>query len=326
MEYRPFGRADWHVAEIGYGMWGIGGGERGWQGAQESNRMACLHMAVDLGCNFFDTAPVYGDGQSERLLGDLIKQRNERLFVSTKITPANRTWPSKRGDRFGEIFPADHMARSIEKSLLNLGVQTIDVLHFHVWEDEWAKDPLWQKTVARWKDEKIVNMVGISINRWETRNSITAIDTGLIDAVQVIYNIFDQDGEDQLFPLCREKNVAVIARVPFDEGSLTGSLLRENHWPKNDWRHSYFVDENLLPTLERVDRLRPLVPEGSDMATLALRFILANPDVCVTIPGMRTLKHVDANISVSGMAPLPETLRTALQLHRWDRTPTWWSQ
>jgi aryl-alcohol dehydrogenase-like predicted oxidoreductase len=198
-------------------------------------------------------------------------------------------------------------------------------MQFHVWEDAWARDERWQRAVSDLKREGLIGGIGISINRWEPWNALETLRTGQIDAVQVIYNIFDQAPEDQLFPLCQELNIGVIARVPFDEGSLTGTLTRRSRWPEGDWRNTYFGPENLEPTVDRVERLAPLVPDGSSLPELALRFILSNADVSVVIPGMRRPAHVRANAAASEQGALPPSLLAALREHRWDREPTEWS-
>jgi aryl-alcohol dehydrogenase-like predicted oxidoreductase len=323
MRYRTFGRTAWSVSEVGYGMWGLAG----WTGSDDEQTREALRLAVELGCNFFDTAHAYGEGRSERLLGELVRSFPDRkLYAATKVPPHNRQWPSRRGDRLDDVFPPGHIREYAEKSLANLGLPAVDLLQFHVWEDDWADDPRWQKAVAGLKRERLIRAVGVSVNRWEPENVLRTLRTGLVDAVQVIYNVFDQAPEDRLFPLCRELDVAVIARVPFDEGSLTGTLTKDSHWPEGDWRNTYFVPENLVPTLERVEALRPLVPEGMTLPGLALRFILSNPDVDTVIPGMRKPAHVRANLSAADAGPLPAGLLAGLRAHRWDRRPTGWSQ
>jgi aryl-alcohol dehydrogenase-like predicted oxidoreductase len=323
MRYRVFGRTGWEVSEVGYGMWGMAG----WSGSQDEQSLEALQLAVELGCNFFDTAWAYGDGHSERLLGDLVRANpGRRLYTATKVPPKNRTWPSRRGSTIDETFPAEHIRSYTESSLRNLGLERVDLIQFHVWEDEWAGDDRWVRAVEALKSEGVVEAVGVSVNRWEPWNVLRTLKTGVIDAVQVIYNVFDQAPDDELFPLCRELGVAVIARVPFDEGTLTGTLTRESRWPDGDWRNSYFVPENLNASVDRADALRPLVPEGVTMPEMALRFILSNPDVATTIPGMRKPRHVRANMAASDAGPLPEPLLRSLAAHRWDREPTNWSQ
>lgn len=322
MEYRTFGRLGWRVSEVGYGMWGMGE----WSGSDDEESRQSLDEAVDRGCNFFDTAWAYGEGHSERLLGNLVRRHSERhLYVATKIPPKNRSWPSRRGYTLDEVFPPEYIREYTLRSLENLGIDRIDLLQFHVWEDAWAEDERWQRAVGDLRSEGLLEGVGLSLNRWEPWNGIETIRTGLIDAVQVIYNIFDQAPEDELFPVCRERDVAVIARVPFDEGTLTGTLTRESRWPDGDWRNLYFVPENLVASVERAEALRPDIPEGMTMPELALRFILSNPDVATVIPGMRKLAHVRANTAVSdGEALQPDVLQR-MRRHRWDREPTEWS-
>ncbi|HEY1015553.1 MAG TPA: aldo/keto reductase [Herpetosiphonaceae bacterium] len=323
MRYRSFGRTGWPVSEIGYGMWGMGG----WTGSDDDESRQALERSVELGCTFFDTAWGYGAGHSEGLLGELVRAHPERkLYTATKVPPKNFRWPSRRGYTLDETFPADHIREYAEKSLANLGLPRVDLLQFHVWEDDWAEDERWQRAIDDLKREGLIGAAGISINRWEPWNAIRTLRTGLIDAVQVIHNIFDQAPEDELFPVCQELGVAVIARVPFDEGSLTGNLTLDSTWPEGDWRNSYFVPENLKASVERADALKPLVPAGMTMAELALRFILSHPAVSTVIPGMRKLRHVEANLAASDLGALPEPILAELRGHRWDRQPTTWSQ
>jgi len=323
MHYRTFGRTGWHVSEIGYGMWGMGG----WTGSDDDESLRSLQRAVELGCNFFDTAWAYGDGHSERLLGRLVRaQPDTRLYTATKIPPKNRKWPARPDDSLDEAFPPDHIREYTESSLKNLGLDSLDLIQFHVWDDTWAEDTRWQRAVDDLKREGLIQAIGISINRWEPENAIRALRTGLIDAVQVIYNIFDQAPEDRLFPVCRELNVGVIARVPFDEGTLTGTLTLDSRWPEGDWRNSYFVPGNLKASVERAEALRPMIPPGMTLPEMALRFILSNPDVSTIIPGMRKLKNVETNIAASDKGGLSPELIAQLRAHRWDRKPTKWSQ
>ena len=323
MKYREFGRKGWQVSEIGFGMWGMGD----WSGSDDEQSRQALQRALDQGCNFYDTAWAYGSGHSERLLGKLIKNNpDQRLYAATKIPPKNRQWPSRREFSLDDCYPPDYIRDYVHKSLENIGCDRLDLIQFHTWEDRWLDDLRWAHTLAELRQEGLIDAVGISINRWEPWNGVQTVRSGLVDAVQVIYNIFDQNPEDELFPACEEMQVAVIARVPFDEGTLTGNLTLNSTWPQGDWRNTYFVPENLKASVERAERLRPLVPEGMSMPELALRFILNNPNVSTIIPGMRKLHHVDQNLAASEAGPLPETLHQELRNHRWDRQPTKWSQ
>jgi aryl-alcohol dehydrogenase-like predicted oxidoreductase len=327
MRFRRFGRLGWQLSEVGYGMWGVAGGPGGWTGGDDEAGAQALAEAVNLGCNFFDTAWIYGRGVGEQILGRVLRENPERqLYVATKIPPKNRNWPSSRESRLMDVFPPDHVREYLDKSLENLGVDRIDLLQYHVWEDAWADDDRWCQPIAEMKAQGLVRAVGLSINRWEPWNCLKALDTGLVDSVQVIYNIFDQAPEDELFSACAEKDIGVIARVPFDEGSLTGTLTKDSTWPEGDWRSSYFVPENLQASVERADRLGLVVPAGMTMPELSLRFILQHPAVTTVIPGMRRVDHVRANIAVSDGVPLPAGLMAELRGHRWDRQPTEWSQ
>jgi aryl-alcohol dehydrogenase-like predicted oxidoreductase len=323
MNYRRFGRTGWEVSEIGYGMWGMGG----WTGSDDDESLESLQLSVDLGCNFFDTALAYGEGRSEALLGRLIRQNpGKKLYAASKIPPKNRVWPSRREFELDDCYPPDYIETSIHTSLSHLGLESIDLIQFHTWEDSWVQDERWVKKIDELRRQGLIHAVGISMNRWEPWNGVQTVLSGSIDAVQVIYNIFDQNPEDELLPACREKDVAVIARVPFDEGTLTGNLTLDSRWPEGDWRNTYFVPENLKASVEHVEALKPLMPQGMSMPEMALRFILNNPTVSTIIPGMRKERHVRSNLAASDAGPLDEELHRALRGHRWDRVPTKWSQ
>jgi aryl-alcohol dehydrogenase-like predicted oxidoreductase len=319
MKYRPLGRTGWSVSEIGYGMWGLGS----WSGSDDQESLVSLRRSVELGCNFFDTAFAYGEGRSERLLGQLVREYpNQKLYTASKIPPKNRQWAGTEAYTLDEVFPADYIIEMMEKSLKNLGLEQLDLMQFHCWNDDWSADERWQRAVEQLKTQGKIRSMGISINRWEPANGIKALRTGLIDAVQVIYNIFDQNPEDELYPVCEELNVGVIARVPFDEGSLIDNLTLDSHWPNGDWRNIYFTPENLRETLPRVEALRPLVPPGMSMAEMALRFTLADQRVSTVIPGMRKLSNVEKNIAASDGKTLPPALVEKLRPHRWVRVAT----
>lgn len=323
MKYRKLGRTNWEVSEIGYGMWGMAG----WSGSDDDQSMESLQTAIDAGLNFFDTAWAYGDGHSEQLLGQILRQNpDKRLFTATKIPPKNRVWPSRREFTLEDCYPPDYIEDYVHRSLKNIAVDTINLIQFHTWEDRWLADDRWVTKMNELISAGKISSVGISINRWEPWNGVEAVKSGLIDAVQVIYNIFDQNPEDELFPACEENDVAVIARVPFDEGTLSGTLSLDSKWPEGDWRNSYFVSENLESSVARAELLKPVVPDGMTMPEMALRFILNNPTISTIIPGMRKLEHVRSNLATSDSGPLPEDLHSVLKDHRWDRTPTEWSQ
>ncbi len=323
MRYRTLGRTGWSISEIGYGMWGMAG----WTGSDDDESLGSLQRAVDLGCTFFDTAWAYGDGHSEELLGRLVRANpDHRLYTASKVPPKNRAWPSRREHSLENCFPPAYVRKYIDLSLENTGLDRIDLMQLHTWEDSWLSDDRWVQELMRAKEGGKIGAIGISLNRWEPWNGIQAVRSGLVDCVQVIYNIFDQNPQEDLFPACREHNVGVIARVPFDEGTLTGTLTLESTWPEGDWRNTYFVEENLRSSVAHAEPLYTLVPEGSSMPDIALRFILNEPVVSTVIPGMRKVRHVEANIASSDADPLEPALVEELYKHRWDRTPTTWSQ
>lgn len=330
MKYRRFGRLGWQVSEIGYGMWGMAS----WSNSSDDESLGSLQTSIDHGCNFFDTAYAYGNGHSEKLLGQTVRANpQKRLYTATKIPPKNLQWPALPESTLKESYPPDHVEEFVHRSLENAGFESFDLIQFHTWQDDWMRDDRWLYKLDDMRSQKLIKGIGISINRWEPANALRAVNSGQVDSVQVIYNIFDQNPEDELFPACREMNVAIIARVPFDEGTLTGTLTKESHWPEGDWRNTYFVPENLIPSVERADAVKKLLHEWNrehstniTMPELALRFILTNDDVSTIIPGMRKLAHVKDNIAASDAGPLPRELHEKLRDFRWVRKPAHWSQ
>ena len=313
---RTFGRLGWAVSEVGYGLWGMGG----WTGSDDAESIASLHRSIELGCNFFDTALAYGDGKSERLLAQVLAaHRDKELFVATKVPPMNGKWPAKAEYDIEDVFASDYVVSATETSLRNLGVERIDLQQFHVWTDAWAERDEWMDAVDRLTRAGKVRAFGISVNRWEPTNVVEALRTGLIDSVQVVHNIFDQEPERELLPLCQEMGVAIIARVPLDEGSLSGTLTKESRWPDGDFRNQYFPPARLAEAVDRVERLKAELPAGMTLPEMALRFILSHPAVSTVIPGMRRLAHVEANMAAGDGNGLPEELISRLRAHNWDR-------
>jgi aryl-alcohol dehydrogenase-like predicted oxidoreductase len=322
MRYRKFGRTGFEVSEMAHGLWGMGG----WSGSDDRDSLAALQLAIDLGCNCFDTAWAYGEGKSDGLLGEIVSRNSKkRLYAAYKIPPMNRKWPARSSYQYRDVFPADHVLKHADMIRKKLGTDAIDVLQFHVWDDSWTDEPEFRQTVEKLKRDGTIRAFGLSLNRWEPENGIQALRTGLVDAVQVIYNIFDQAPEDRLFPVCQELNVGVIARGPLDEGSLGVKMTLETRFPKNDWRSVYFGPKNLPPTIERVEKLKKLVPPEITLSEMSLRFILSHPAVSTIIVGMRKLDHVRQNIAVSDAGPLDSDLLRQLKAHRWDRKPQPWA-
>jgi len=322
MKYRKFGRRGIEISDIAHGLWGMGG----WSGSNDTESMAALQLAVDLGCNFFDSAWAYGDGKSDSLLGQIIaKNSGKRLYSASKIPPKNLRWPASPKYKYHDVFPPDHVFKYADLICKNLGTDSIDLLQFHVWDDTWTDEPDFRGTVEKLKRDGTIRLFGLSLNRWEPENGIKAVRTGLVDAVQVIYSIFDQSPEDELFPLCQELDIGVIVRVALDEGSLGGKMTRDTKFPASDWRSGYFNPQNLANTLDRVERLKAIVPAGMSLPEMALRFVISHPAVSTTIIGMRKLDHVRENIAFSDKGPLDPQLLQELKKHRWDRKPAPWS-
>jgi len=322
MKYRKLGRTNFEVSDIAYGLWGMSG----WTDSDDAQSRESLQMSVDLGCNFFDSAWAYGEGKSDGFLGETLSRNpGKRLYAASKIPPMNRKWPSQPSYKYKDVFPQDYVLKYADMIRRQLKADTIDVLQFHVWEDGWGDEPDFRNTVEKLKKDGVIRFFGLSLNRWEPENGIKAMRSGLVDTVQVIYNIFDQAPEDELFPACKELNVGVIARVPLDEGSLSGKLTKDTKFPENDWRSTYFCKENLIPTVDRVEKLKKDVPPGMTLPEMALRFVLSNPVVSTTIVGMRRPNHVQENIAMSDAGALEAALLKKLKAHRWDRKPTKWS-
>ena len=318
MRYRPLGNTGVMVSEIGFGAWGIGGSM--WLGAEDAESMRALHRAADLGMNFFDTALVYGRGHSERLVRRLLKERPETLIVATKIPPKNNRWPARPGTKISEVFPYDYIIKQTEQNLKNLGREVIDLQQFHVWLDEWEEEPEWYEAIAQLKGEGKIRFFGVSINDHQPSSALQLARSGKVDALQVIYNIFDQSPERELFPLCREKGIGILARVPLDEGGLTGTIRPDTTFPENDWRNNYFREDRKQQVFERTERLGALLgEEASSLPELALRFCLHHEATSTVIPGMRTVRHVEMNAAFSDGRQLSPQLVQRLREHVWER-------
>jgi aryl-alcohol dehydrogenase-like predicted oxidoreductase len=318
MRYRRLGRTGLEVSEIGYGAWGIGGAQ--WGGADDDESIQALHRAIDLGLNFVDTALAYGDGRSERLVGRVVRERDETVHVATKVPPKNRIWPAEKGSALDDVFPPGYVSECAEQSIRNLGMDTVDVLQLHVWSDEWADSAELIDEVGELRSSNRIRFFGISINDHQPDNGLRLIERGVVDTVQVIYNVFDQSPEDELFPACREHDVGVIARVPLDEGGLTGRIDPDTEFEGDDHRAHYFRGDRKREVHERAGAIASdLGIDESDLANTALRFILSEPAVSTVIPGMRSLRNVERNVAASDAGALADEQRELLRAHRWVR-------
>jgi aryl-alcohol dehydrogenase-like predicted oxidoreductase len=318
MNYRPLGRTGMQVSEIGYGAWGIGGSR--WIGADDEESLRALHTAIDKGVTLIDTALGYGNGHSEELVGRVVRERDEDVVVATKIPPKNLLWPAPGGVDPDEAFPAEHVIECTETSLRNLGLDHIDLQQFHVWSDEWVGRGSWLDAIEQLKRDGKIGAFGVSINDHQPENALALIESGAVDCVQVIYNVFDQSPEDRLLDVCRERGIGVLARVPFDEGALTGALTADTTFPDGDFRNSYFRDGRLQEVDSRVRAIvEELGIERSGLAEVALRYVLSHPAVSAAIPGMRSVRNVERNTAVGDGDGLTDEQVQALKRHRWDR-------
>jgi aryl-alcohol dehydrogenase-like predicted oxidoreductase len=321
MQQNPLGETGYQTSALGHGLWGMGG----WTDADDAASRLALKLALGGGVSFFDSAFAYGEGHSDALLGETARANSDKpMVLASKIPPANWKWPSSPKDPLSKVFPRAHVLDYAARIRAAFG-RPIDLLQFHVWEDAWAGEAEWRDTVAELKQNNVIKSFGLSLNRWEPENGLAAIETGAVDAVQVIYNIFDQAPEDKLFPLCIARGVGVVARVPLDEGSLGGKMTLATRFPPDDWRSRYFTQENLAPTIERVEALKQVVPADMSLPEMALRFAWSHPAVSTVIVGMRAEAHVRANLAAAERGKLPEALIARLRAHRWDRKPAAWS-
>jgi aryl-alcohol dehydrogenase-like predicted oxidoreductase len=318
MRYRKLGRTGFEVSDIGYGAWGIGGKQ--WLGGDDDESLGALRRAIELGLNFIDTALAYGEGHSEELVGQVVRESKDKIYVATKIPPKNLQWPARPGVGIEEVFPYDYIIRSTEKSLRNLRMETVDLQQLHVWNPEWIDRDEWKRGLEDLKTSGKAQAVGISINDHQPDSALEIIKTGLIDTVQVIYNLFDQTPGQNLFPLTQERNIGVLARVPLDEGALTGAITADSTFEKGDFRGFYFQGDRKKQVVQHVDALqKDLAGVPGSLAEIALRFCLSNPAVSTVIPGMRRVKNAEMNVALSELGPLDADTLKVLHRHAWEK-------
>lgn len=328
MQYRTLGKTGLKVSEIGFGSWQITDGGM-WKGATPEESMRCLNRFVELGGNFIDTAWVYGWDEekpdshpSEELIGRFLKESGKRdeITIATKVPPKNMVWPAIPNVPISQVFPNDHIEKCVDDSLKGLGIETIDLVQFHVWQDSFAKEDGWKKTIQKLTEEGKVRYWGISINDYQPENCFKTLDTGLISTIQFIFNIFHQKPTEKLLPYARKNNIGLIARVPLDEGGLSGKFTKTSEFAEGDFRRRYFGGSRLSELVKRTNELKKLLgPEAEKLPELALRYILSFSEVSTTIPGMRKFEHVNSNVSVSDRRRLQQGLLNNLKRHAWER-------
>lgn len=315
MEYRQLGRTGLRVSEIGYGAWGIGASM--WIGAQEDESVAALHRAIELGVNFIDTARGYGE--SERIVGGVVRE-HPGVLVATKVPPKNGVWPAPDGLHPDETFPGAHIRASLETSLRASGLEAFDLLQFHVWSDDWVGRGDWLETIDDLRREGKIRFFGVSINDYQPENALALVRSGTVDTVQVIYNAWHQQPEEQLLPACAEHGVGVIVRVALDEGGLTGRITGDSTFPEGDFRNRYFGGGRAAEVEQHVKDLTRDLSMGTDaLADVALRYVLDEPAVSTVIAGMRTVRNVERNAATSDGVRLRPEWREVIGRHRWER-------
>ncbi len=318
MHYRKLGTTEAEISEIGYGAWGIGGKQ--WQGGNDNDALRALKRSFELGINLVDTALAYGDGHSEQLVGRAVRESYRKIYVATKIPPKNGIWPASPSTSIAEVFPQDYIIQCTEQSLRNLGVEQIYLQQFHVWTDAWTQTEEWRRTVEDLRSSGKVRYFGISISEHDPDSALEAVKTGLFNSVQVIYNIFDQTPEKNLFPLCQKMQVGVLARVPLDEGGLTGAITEDTHFEAGEFRESYFRGDRKRQVVEHVEALkRDLQDVPGTLPQIAIRFCLSHKAVTSVIPGMRRIETVESNCRAASAGMLDEKTLAILRRHAWNR-------
>ncbi|MFL6414897.1 MAG: aldo/keto reductase [Bryobacteraceae bacterium] len=318
MRYRKLGHTESEISEIGFGAWGIGGKQ--WHGAQDQESLNALRRSFELGLNLVDTALAYGDGHSEALVGQAVRNSFRRVYVATKVPPNNRIWPASPSMNIDEVFPYDYIVQCTEESLKNLGVEQIYLQQFHVWTDAWTPAEGWRRAVEDLRRSGKVRYFGVSISEHDPDSALEAVKTGLFTAVQVIYNIFDQSPEKNLFPLCEKLKVGVLARVPLDEGGLTGTITEDTTFEPGEFRDSYFRGDRKRQVVEHVNALKAdLAGVPGTLPEIALRFCLSHRAITAVIPGMRRISTVESSCRAAASGPLDQRTIGILRRHAWNR-------
>ena len=319
MKRRQFGKTGLRVSEIGFGAWAIGGS---WGSQSDEDSIRALNRALDLGVDFIDTAAGYGDGRSERIVGKVLKERGDqgRVIVTTKTPPAPGPWPPSPYCRWQDRYSEEYLRRNVEERLRNLGTETLDVLLLHTWTRAWNRDPQPLEILRKLKAEGKLRFFGVSTPEHDQNALVQLMKDGWLDAAEVIYNIFEQEPAAELLPVAQAAGVGIIARMPFDESALTGKLTESTRFEEGDFRNNYFMGDRLPRTVREVAKVAAeLEGTGYALPQGAIKFVLAHPAVSLTIPGMRNVRQVEANLAVSELPDMPQELLRRLHAHNWRR-------
>jgi aryl-alcohol dehydrogenase-like predicted oxidoreductase len=317
MQYRALGNTGMEVSAIGFGAWAIGGS---WGPQNESDSLAALHRAIDLGVNFIDTAAGYGNGKSERLIAQVLKDRPERVYVATKTPPLPGNWPPSPYDIAEERYPASYLRQNVEERLRNLQTDCLDLLQLHTWTRAWNKNPKPFDVLRELQAEGKIKAIGVSTPEQDQNSVIDLMRNGFVDSVQVIYNIFEQEPAAELLPAAAEHGIGILVRVVFDEGVLAGKYTAATTFGEDDFRRNYFAGDRLARAVARVDKIKAdLEGTGLTMPQAALGFALAHPAVSTVIPGIRSVAQAEANAAAADLEPLSDDLLNHLRKHAWMR-------
>ena len=330
MNYRILGKTGLRVSEIGYGTWQLANDPGFWEGTDLNESLKCLKKYIEAGGNFIDTAWIYGYSESqpdkhpsEELIGKFLKENNlrDKVVIASKIPPKNMLWPARKGIEIEEVFPNEHIEKCVDDSLKSLGVDCIDLMQFHVWQDYFADSNGWKETIKKITQQGKVKHWGISLNDYQPSNCQKTLETGLISSVQCIFNVFHQKPTEKLFKLVKENNIGVIARVSLDEGGLSGKITEKTIFPEGDFRSKYFSPDRIKELVRRTDNLKKeFVKEGvSSLAEIGLRYILSFDEASVLIVGMRKIDHVVSNVSFSDKGKLSQEEKEKIKNHAWER-------
>ncbi|ALI56543.1 aldo/keto reductase [Celeribacter marinus] len=320
MKYRPFGRTGWNVSEIGFGGWQIGGA---WGKVDDRASVRTLLHAFEKGINFVDTAQLYGEGHSEAVIGEALKQwSGDKIYVATKAQPTVWPSPDDANPLFRGRFPEWHLRENVENSLRRLGVEQLDLFQLHCWGPTGHKELDWLETLNDLRAEGKIDQIGVSLRDNKPNEGVDLARLGLVASQQVIFNMFEQSPREVLFPAAKASDTAIIARVPLDSGSLVGHWTPNSYggWEVGSQQHQMFRGDRFAQTLERLDKLKAEIGDAfPTLAEAAMRYVLSHDSVSVLIPGMKTPQEVDMNVAYSDGGHMSDAFIARLVKHAWQR-------
>jgi aryl-alcohol dehydrogenase-like predicted oxidoreductase len=320
MQYRQLGRTGWSISEIAFGGWQLGGQ---WGEVDDEASIKTLLHAFASGVNFVDTAEYYGEGHSEEVIGEALRRWDgDKIYVATKVRPVQWPTPDEGDPQMRGRYPEWYVRENVERSLKRLGVDRIDLFQLHGWFPQGTTQLDWLEVLLALRQEGKIDRIGVSIRDYRPEDGVDLARFGLVDSLQVVFNMFEQRPSHQLFPAGREGGAGFIARVPFDSGSLIGHWTNDTYdtWPEDSVPAWLFRGERFAETLSRVEALKKLcAPYYPTLAEAAMRYALSSAEVSTVIPGMLTPAEVDMNVAYSDGEDFPTELLEALAEHGWPR-------